>query len=126
MAKSREPKSKPSIKNADVLEPIDISKLGGEDDPCFGKLYDLKAMECKTECGDAELCQIAFMHGLKARRLLEEEKTDYKDLATGKDAILAFYNKALKNTGKTYKARTKTCKKYNINQKDLKQWISEA
>lgn len=67
------------LENGDILEPMDISKLGTNGDPCFGKHYDLSTKECKM-CGDSELCCIKFtgMMG-KTRKELEAE-TQYKDL----------------------------------------------
>ena len=67
------------LENGDILEPMDISKLGTNGDPCFGKHYDLSTKECKM-CGDSELCCIKFTDLMgKTRKELEAE-TQYKDL----------------------------------------------
>ena len=67
------------LENGDILEPMDISKLGTNGDPCFGKHYDLSTKECKM-CGDSELCCIKFTDLMgKTRKELEAE-TKYKDL----------------------------------------------
>lgn len=67
------------LENGDILEPMDISKLGTNGDPCFGKHYDLSTKECKM-CGDSELCCIKFTDMMgKTRKELEAE-TQYKDL----------------------------------------------
>jgi len=62
-----------------IVEPFDITKFGGEEDPCFGKYNDPKAKECQI-CGDFEFCQIVTAENLKKTRLLEEKKTEFKDL----------------------------------------------
>lgn len=70
-----------AMKKGDILTPIKLSDLGSENDPCFGKLYDLTTSECKM-CGDSELCCIKTADFLgKTRKELEKEN-DYKDLDT--------------------------------------------
>lgn len=74
----REPRdSKVPIKK--LLIPFDVTKFGSEDDPCFGKLYDLSALECQ-ECGDIELCAIAFAQGQHIARAKAEGEARFKDL----------------------------------------------
>ena len=63
-----------------LVEPFDITKFGSDEDPCFGKLNDPKAPECKL-CGDFEFCAIVMAESLKSRRVKEEAKTEYKDLS---------------------------------------------
>jgi len=66
-------------KKDDILKPIDINTIGSNDDPCFGKGYDLSTNECK-QCGDSELCCMKFAASLgKTRKQLEQEN-QYKDL----------------------------------------------
>lgn len=63
----RKPREK-EIKKHSLLLPIDITKLGTEEDPCFGRLHNPQAEECRR-CGDCEICQIVFAqnnHGLRA------------------------------------------------------------
>lgn len=63
----------------DLSIPIDITKLGTDNDPCFGKHYDARASEC-IRCGDCELCLIKMgqrNHGLRKK---EESKKKFKDL----------------------------------------------
>lgn len=67
------------LETGDIFEPIDITKLGSGNDPCFGKNYDLSTKECKM-CGDSELCCIKFTALMgKTRKELEAE-TKFKDL----------------------------------------------
>lgn len=65
-------------KGVDFLKPIDISKFGTKDDPCFGKLYNLSTPECKR-CGDSELCSVVFAQNMKKVREGEKSKTRFKD-----------------------------------------------
>jgi hypothetical protein len=64
------------------LRPFDITKYGSEDDPCFGKEYDLNADEC-TICGDLELCAIAFAQNQSRVRIQLESENKFKDLEEG-------------------------------------------
>lgn len=66
--------------DVDFLKPIDITKIGSDDDPCFGKEYDLSSDECKR-CGDSELCAVVFSQ-TKAKELRgsEESKNRFKDM----------------------------------------------
>lgn len=61
------------------MKPIDISILGTDDDPCFGKHYDLKAEECQR-CGDHEFCSIAMAQNLHKTRNEIEGKSDFLDV----------------------------------------------
>ena len=62
-----------------MLPPVDLQAIGSDQDPCFGKGYDLTTNECKI-CGDSELCCIKFaaLTG-KTRKQLEAEN-NYKDM----------------------------------------------
>lgn len=72
-------KARKELESGDILKPLDISKLGTGNDPCFGKSYDLSTKECKM-CGDSELCCIKFTALMgKTRKELEAE-TKFKDL----------------------------------------------
>lgn len=71
-------KKKKKIK-LDPLVPVSLDMIGGENDVCFGREYDLSTDECK-QCGDSELCAIKFAAELgKTRKQLEQEN-NYKDL----------------------------------------------
>ena len=76
MRKSRNEIDKESV---DMLQPIDVTIFGTKDDPCFGKLYDITAEECKI-CGDCELCSIVNAQNLKKQRLKIEANTILKDM----------------------------------------------
>lgn len=79
MAKNRESRQQIDKSNIDLLKPIDVLSLGGEDDPCFGKLHDLKAPEC-MECGDSEFCAIVKAQNLHKERLEIESTQRFKDI----------------------------------------------
>lgn len=53
--------------------------MGTDDDPCFGKLHDLSADECRR-CGDSTLCSIVFNQITEAMRKKEEKNGRFKDL----------------------------------------------
>lgn len=79
MAKKKR-KPREETENIDFLQPIDIKKVGSNDDPCFGKLYDLSAEECKR-CGDSELCAVVFSQTTaKKIRKKEEKNNRFKDI----------------------------------------------
>lgn len=82
MAKKKKDKLKDAreeLESGDILEPMDISKLGTNGDVCFGKHYDLSTKECKM-CGDSELCGIKFTDLMGKTRKELEADTQYKDL----------------------------------------------
>jgi len=63
-----------------MLKPIiDVLKLGSDDDPCFGKLWDPKEKECRN-CGESEICAIVKSQGLKIIREEIERDTRFLDL----------------------------------------------
>lgn len=68
------------MKKLDLSKPLDISILGSEDDPCFGKHHSLTASECSL-CGDREICAVlsAQQSNVKLRKA-EEAKHKFKDL----------------------------------------------
>ena len=67
------------LEETPILEPVDIKSIGSNNDPCFGKEYNLSTKECKM-CGDSELCCIKFAELMgKTRKKLESE-TQFKDL----------------------------------------------
>lgn len=61
------------------LTPIELTKLGTEDDPCFGKHFDLTADECKI-CGDCNVCSIVFNATTEKKRDKVEKEHRFKDL----------------------------------------------
>lgn len=63
----------------DFFKPIDLSRIGTPDDPCFGKEYDPRDSDCRN-CGDIELCAIAQMQNNRINRAKLAESYDFKDL----------------------------------------------
>ena len=59
--------------------PFNIDLIGTDNDPCFGKLYDMTTNECQ-QCGDSEFCALAMMKNLKSRRDKLEKKQNFKDI----------------------------------------------
>ncbi len=66
-------------KSIDLMKPIPLDKIGGEEDPCFGKHYDLTATEC-GRCGDSEICAIVSAQKMNIKRKQIEATTQFKDL----------------------------------------------
>lgn len=82
MAKKERKSRKKLSKTTDMSKPIipmDILKFGTDDDPCFGKLFDLTEDACKR-CGDSSLCSIVQNQDTKKLRAEQEEKGRFKDL----------------------------------------------
>lgn len=78
--KVKEQKQLSVLESTPILTPINIDSIGStNNDPCFGKHYDLTTDECKL-CGDSELCCIKFANSLGKTRKSLEEKNKYKDL----------------------------------------------
>lgn len=103
MAKSDRESRDSKIPMKTFLHPFDASKFGSEDDPCFAKLYDLSAMECQ-ECGDIEVCAIAFANNQHIRRELIEKDTKFKDLEESEVLLIKRikeYASKLEGKGKT-------------------------
>lgn len=85
------------------LQVIDLKSLGGNQDPCFAKGYDLSTKECKL-CGDSELCAFATSQALNITRKQLEEKNHYKDLDVLEDTEgIKKYIRSLKRKGKSRK-----------------------
>ena len=99
MAKSRKSRSKPSLGQDSFLEPIDITQFGTDNDPCFGKLYNLAEQECKR-CGDSALCGIVFGQNQNLERKKIEKEHRFKDLEKPNE----YDNSALVNWVKDKKA----------------------
>ena len=96
---AKKEKMLPDLTKQDPLEPIDITRLGTNGDPCFGKEYNLATKECKM-CGDSELCAFKMSQVLKITRKELEEKNHYKDLDTLEDVEgIKKYMRSLKRKG---------------------------
>jgi hypothetical protein len=66
-------------KKINFMEPLDISKFGTDEDPCFGKHHDPKASEC-GRCGDVEICSIICSQMMHVKRELIEKGQRFKDI----------------------------------------------
>lgn len=62
-----------------IMEPIDITKLGTSEDPCFGKLFEPTNEQCKI-CGDCEICSIIMGQKLHLQRAQIEKESRFKDI----------------------------------------------
>lgn len=106
MAKEKKKKGKkslPDLSKHDPLRPIDLSSIGSNGDPCFGKGYDLSTKECKL-CGDSELCAYRMSQLLNKTRKELEEENKYKDLDVLEDVSgIKKYLRARKRNGDSRK-----------------------
>lgn len=120
MAKNKKP-TLPDLSKVDPLDVIDVTQLGSNTDPCFGKGYDLSTKECKL-CGDSELCALKMAQVLKITRKELEEKNHYKDLDTLEDVEgIKKYMRNLKRKGLTRKEIVSKCNtKFEVPKKDLR------
>lgn len=111
----------PDLSKQDPLTPIDITQLGSNGDPCFGKGYNLSTKECKI-CGDAELCAFKLSQNLKITRKELEDKNHYKDLDMLEDVKgIKKYIRSLKRKGLTRKEIvTKASEKFEVPKKDIR------
>lgn len=114
----------------DLSKPLDLSKFGTSDDPCFGKLHDLTAPECKR-CGDADICAIVTLQNQHKVRQLESNNTRFKDVEEGQTKTEAQpyqkYIKKLNDTGtKSYVMVRKVIAKYGIHKKLAKKYVKEC
>lgn len=111
----------PALTKQNTLVPVDYTKLGTDDDPCFGKAYDLSTKECKL-CGDSELCCIKMAQNLKITRKELEDKNHYKDLETLEDVKgIKKYIRGLKRKGLSRKEIvTKASIKFEVPKKDIR------
>lgn len=111
----------PNLTKQDPLKPIDVTQLGSDSDPCFGKSYDLSTKECKL-CGDSEFCCIKMSQTLNVTRKELEEKNHYKDLENLEDVKgIKKYMRGLKRKGKTRKEIVeKSSIKFEVPKKDIR------
>lgn len=124
MAKKKKDKLKEvrkELETGDIFEPIDITKLGSGNDPCFGKNYDLSTKECKM-CGDSELCCIKFTALMgKTRKELEAE-TKFKDLEPLVDieGCKKYYRKLVREKLGKKEILDKLQSKFELSQKEAR------
>ena len=110
----------------DPLKPVDLTKLGSNQDPCFGKCYDLSTKECKL-CGDSELCAIKMAQVLKITRKELEEKNNYKDIDVLEDIKgIKKYIRSMKRKGlKRKEIITKASEKFEVPIESIKNIYKE-
>lgn len=112
-------------------KPLDITKFGSDEDPCFGTMYDLNVAECKV-CGDAEFCAIKFNRELSGTRKKLEKKNKYKDITTSQvdegdkldkatiKKVKRFMNRKIEKGSKPIKIRKLAMDKYGITKDEAK------
>lgn len=116
----------PTLSKQDPLEPIDITILGSNGDPCFGKGYDLSTKECKL-CGDSELCAFKMSQDLNITRKELNDKKHFKDLDILEDVgAIKKYMRNLKRKGLNRKEIiNQASEKFEVPPKDLRKIYKE-
>lgn len=124
MAKKQ--KNLPTLSNHNPLVPIDITQLGTNGDPCFGKGYDLTTKECKL-CGDSELCAFKMAQELRITREELEAKNKYKDLDILEDVdAIKKYMRSLKRKGISKKdIISKSIEKFEVPKNTIRELYKE-
>lgn len=114
------------LNKQDILTPVDITQLGTNGDPCFGKGYDLSTKECKL-CGDSELCAFKMSQELNITRKQLEAKNNYKDLDVLEDTKgIKKYIRGLIKRGKEKKEIIKkTSDKFEVPRKRIRELYKE-
>lgn len=115
-------KDKSTMSDNEFQKPLDISTIGTDDDPCFGKLFEPATEEC-SGCGESELCAVVCMHYNGTQRKAIAKKQKFKDQkpSAETESFMAFddYQKIVekyvkKNTPVTFtKILSAMNKKYN-------------
>lgn len=115
------------IPKENFLVPIDVSKFGTEDDPCFAVLYSLSADECQI-CGDAELCSVVFANRANTKRIEYEKKNPVLDMeidALEKEKDIKDYLSNLRDKGyKGLLVRKRLKQRFRISDEKIKTYIS--
>lgn len=118
-------KARKATENIDFSKPIDLSIIGTEDDPCFGKLYNLTANECKR-CGDSELCGVVFSQEMtKSRRKIAKKKR-FKDIELEDDSLSRWVAVKKKEGLKRFKIIKLAKKTFGSTSKQIKKLYEEA
>jgi hypothetical protein len=109
-------RSRNEIPDSFLKKPFDVMQFGSEDDPCFGKLYDLTTPECQA-CGDSEACSIVFLRELSRKRLAKESDNYNLDLEIDglefEKAIRDEYQRLRDKKFKKLRAKALLTKKFN-------------
>ena len=105
----------------DIFVPYKMSDLGSDNDPCFGKLYDLSTPECRR-CGDSEFCVMKMAQNLNVKRSEIEAKKGFKDIEDNKDtSYIKKYMRGLMRKGETRKTVVAKSKaKFEITSKEAR------
>lgn len=126
MAKKRKAR-KDKVKSVNMLkplEPIDIMALGTDDDPCFGKHFDMTEDECKR-CGDCNLCQIVTnQKTIKLRGKVESENR-FKDLELDDAKALELVKKLRKKDTDDKTIIKKLMRRFGFDDKKAKALITQ-
>ena len=113
----------------DMTKPLDLTKFGSEEDPCFGKLYDLNTKQCKL-CADADFCAIKMAQTQSVTRkelnkqnefIDEFEISDIKLDKTTKKKVKKYMSRRIDKGMKPILARKKAMKKYKITKDQVKE-----
>jgi len=128
MAKNRKARETGIVKKENLLEPLDITKFGTDDDPCFGKHYDLISSECKV-CGDSAICQVVMSQNtllLQKQNNVEEGSGDELSKVK-KNTIKKFIKRRLSKNVSTIKIISAVMANYSddIDRATAKKMIKE-
>jgi len=113
----------------DMTKPLDLTKFGSDEDPCFGKLYDLNTKQCKL-CADADFCAIKMAQSQSVNRkelnkqndfIDEFEISDVKLDKTTKKKVKKFMLRRIEQGVKPILVRKKAIKKYSITKDQAKE-----
>lgn len=119
---SKKKKNLPDLSKQDILEPItNLENLGSDNDPCFGKEFDLTTDECKM-CGDSELCSICFAQKLNKTRSEIEEESHFKDLEKLIDikSVKKYMRSLIRKDTPRKEILSKSMEKFEITKKDAR------
>jgi len=124
--------SRYDLDTLDMTKPLDISKFGSDEDPCFGKLYDLNTKQCKM-CADADFCAIKMAQTQTSKRneinkqnnFIEELKQNDKPIHSATNTVNKKVKKFMKRRIDMGAAgvliRRDAVKKYDITREQAKE-----
>ena len=114
MAGTKKRKARKKLsKKFDISKPITqemlFEQIGTANDPCFGKLLDLKNPTCRM-CGDSEICSIQMSIKTQVKRAKIESEREMKDLHQADTDYLTFISEKIREAGKTRMLLSKAAK----------------
>jgi len=132
MAKDKRESRKKLSKKVDMskpIMPIDITKFGTDEDPCFGKLHDLTEDACKR-CGDSSICSIVMNQDTLKLRAAEEKDNRFKDLELGAakpsdKEIKNFIKKLIDKGNMRLMIRKKVMTKFGLSRDEVNKYITK-